>query len=195
MISPKYDPNYIENELRNSRRLVEKSIEFSRRYTPTDSHFQDRFQELIEKLRNEEYLKISYERALKDNVLLFKQEQKKNIALEQKVEELEQRVLELSDSRYNKIISRIEMLENNLKRSNQSTFETGEKPKKPSRGSMSLIENSRVDLTDSERLGNLQRKLDSLERVVKSKRPLKGVPSKSKSFKVLPKKKSTKSPT
>lgn len=193
MISPKYDPNYIENELRNSRRLVEKSIEFSRRYTPTDSNFQDRFQELIEKLRNEEYLKNSYERALKDNILLLKQEQKKNIVLEQKVEELEQRVLDLSDTRYEKIISRIEILENNLKRRNQSTFEVEEKLKKPSRSCMSLIENSQVDLTDSERLENLQRKLDSLERALKSKRTLKGTPSKSKSFKVLPKKKPTKS--
>lgn len=193
MISPKYDSTYIENELRNSRRLVEKSIELSKRYTPTDSNSQERFQELVDRLRNEEYLKLSYEKALKDNILLLKQEQKKNLMLEQKIDELEQRVLELTDERLGKVVNRIDELESKLKASKESQVEGTGKVRKSNKGCTSLIEQPQNDLTDSERFEVLQRKLNTLERLVKSKKVLKATPSKSKSLKSLPKKKSIKS--
>ena len=161
MISPKYDSNYIEQELRNSRRLVEKSIEFSKRYTPTDSSTNEKISELLEKLRNEEYLKSSYEKALKENLLILKEEQKKNLTLEQKVDSLERKILELNDQRFFKILERVEDLENQLRRTHRNSCEPHERSKRNGKNSVSLIEAS-----ESDRIEIIRKKVENIEKVL-----------------------------
>jgi hypothetical protein len=183
MISPKYDPSYIEQELRNSRRLVEKSIEFSKRYTPTDSS-SEKLSELLEKLRNEEYLKNSYEKALKENLVFLKEEQKKNMILEQKVEFLEQKITELNNQRFCKIIERIEDIENHLKKNYRSSCEPNESRKtRVCRNSVSVIE----DIDQIRRMEIIQKRVEGLEKAVMGKS--RNLQTKSKSMKTLGKKK------
>ena len=183
MISPKYDSNYIEQELRNSRRLVEKSIEYSKRYTPTDSSNNEKISELLEKLRNEEYLKSSYEKALKENLLLLKQEQQKNLQLEHKVESLEHKILELSDQRFFKILQRVEDIENKLRKSHRNSCDPIEKSKRTARSSVSLIDPDNFD-----RIEIIMKKVENLEKVLKADK-IRGLQGKTKSLKTLVKKK------
>ena len=182
MISPKYDSNYIEQELRNSRRLVEKSIEFSKRYTPTDSSSNEKISELLEKLRNEEYLKSSYEKALKENLLILKEEQKKNLFLEQKVESLERKILELNDSRFFKVLERVEDLESQLRRTRRSSCEPQES-KRNGKNSVSLAQASETD-----RIETIRKKVENIEKALKREQK-RSLMASSKSMKSIVRKK------
>ena len=182
-MSPKYDSNYIEQELRNSRRLVEKSIEFSKKYSPADSSNNEKISELMEKLRNEEYLKSSYEKALRENLLLLKQEQQKNLLLEHKVESLEHKILELSDQRFFKILQRVEDIETNLRKSHRNSCDPIDKSKRIGRSSASLIDSYNCD-----RFETIRKKVENLEKLLKADK-MRSLQGKTKSLKTLVKKK------
>ena len=106
-----YDPVEIEQELRNSRKIVEKSMELSRKHVLTENYQDNKLLELVERLRNEEYLKNSFEKALNEVLGLLKEEQKKNSFNERRIAELEGRLEKEEKSKLDKISKKLKEIE------------------------------------------------------------------------------------
>lgn len=183
MSAPKFDSLFIEQELRNSRRVVEKSMELSKKFVLSESLPQDRIAELTEKLRNEEYLKNSYEKALKDNLLILKEEQKKNLDLEKKLACLRAEIDAKDEIRISKLASRLEKVEKALREDDRNSEELTTKKHK-SRFSSSLFtkaNEAKAELNEDDRIHKLDKRLKRLEKTLKTQ-----TLSHAKSTKALP---------
>ena len=158
-----YDPVEIEQELRNSRKIVEKSMELSRKHVLTENYQDNKLLELVERLRNEEYLKNSFEKALNEVLGLLKEEQKKNSFNERRIAELEGRLEKEEKSKLDKISKKLKEIE---KKTQKEGLEQQKILKNKSLERL-LCENSSYKQRDeSERIDELQRRLKDLEKLI-----------------------------
>ncbi|OMJ92514.1 hypothetical protein SteCoe_4757 [Stentor coeruleus] len=173
MGSPKFDSFYIEQELRNSRRIVE----LSKKYSGVESFSCDRLADLLDKLRNEEYLKNSYEKALKESMLLLKEEQKKNLENEKKIASLEAMLSNQNNSKVEILAQKLEDIEKSLIEKpqefnvyNQAFKHKVSIPNSPSKTfQFENLESQRIDLLQ-ERLLALEKLIGSIHKPKTKKR-------------------------
>lgn len=170
MDSYRYEPAAIELELKNSRRIVEKSMELSRKYAYVSENHDDRFNELLEKLRNEEYLKNSFEKGLQETLWALKDSQKKNIDYERRISYLENILETGSTDKIQKLNYRIQELERDLIQKDQEIFSLKRyNDTRRSLNSNTLENTEKINKKnlDSQRINQLHGRIIRLERQVK----------------------------
>lgn len=164
MGSPKFDSFCIEQELRNSRRIVE----LSKKYSGVESFSHDRFADLMDKLRNEEYLKNSYEKALKESLSLLKEEQKKNLENEKKIASLEAMLSNQNNSKVDKLAQKLEDIEKSLIEKPQEFTTYNQAFKSKISIPNSPNKTFQFEKSESQRIDLLQERLFALENLITS---------------------------
>ena len=171
MASPKYDSFNIDEELRNSRRIVEKSMELSKRYAINETTSDYRVTDLLEKLRNEEYLKNSFEKVLKETLILLKEAQRKNFEYERKIGHLEGIVEEGNSQKMMIIENRLEKLERNIVGQAQEYHSLNlANSKRRSNSTFDHSEGNEHTFSQSQRIKDLEYKILLLENTVKKEK-------------------------
>lgn len=165
MGSSPYDVYNIEEELKKSRKIVEKSMGISRKWAACEGIGDGGMAEMVERLRNEEYLKNSFEKALKENMALLKEAQKKNYEYERRISQLEG-VLEAGNN------EKMMRLEERLAEIERNMLGQSKKPGKNCQrrsNSVSGNQNPEKTITEVKRIKDLEKKVFSLEKAIKSK--------------------------
>lgn len=171
MASPKYDSFNIDEELRNSRRIVEKSMKLSKKYAINETTSDYRVTDLLEKLRNEEYLKNSFEKVLKETLILLKEAQRKNFEYERKIGHLEGIVEEGNSQKMMIIENRLEELERNIVGQAQEYHSLNLANSKKRRNStLDHSEGNEHTFSQSQRIKDLEYKILLLENTVKKEK-------------------------
>ena len=168
MASPKYE--YIDQELRNSRRILEKSMEFSKRYGNTENASDCRVTDLLERLRNEEFLKNSYEKILKETLVLLKEEQRKSFEYECRIGHLEG-ILDAGNSeKMIRLEQRLDELERNTVSHAQRQKNLNLASKRRCNSTLDHGQGYEKFLSESQRIKDLEYKALMLETAIKKEK-------------------------